>query len=169
MSTPLYDSVDDLRRKRLRKGTTSCWECKSADTILYIVVSSISILIAKVVSSTGKRRKVRCEPSTVNGATCAGCVSRGTPCRGQEQPPEDNSSTNGVPVGERLGRIESLLGTLLDKLSLKDDLSTPGPEATPQSSGDENTVDLVENAPILSLFDDFAVSWPHTFAYRDTG
>ena len=105
----------------------------------------------------------------MNSGICAGCLSRGIPCRGQEHPPEDNSSTNGVPVGERLGRIESLLGTLLDKLSLKDDLSPLDPGVTPQSSGEEGIVDLIENAPILSLFDESAVSRLHPLAHRDTG
>jgi hypothetical protein len=46
------------KRRKIRKGTQSCWECK--------------------------RRKIRCTFVTPSAAVCDGCRSRGTPCVGQE-------------------------------------------------------------------------------------
>ncbi|KFA65125.1 hypothetical protein S40285_07144 [Stachybotrys chlorohalonatus IBT 40285] len=48
------------KRRKLRKGTQSCWECK--------------------------RRKIRCTFATAAEAICDGCRSRCTPCVGQEYP-----------------------------------------------------------------------------------
>ncbi|KEY67596.1 hypothetical protein S7711_08269 [Stachybotrys chartarum IBT 7711] len=48
------------KRRKLRKGTQSCWECK--------------------------RRKTRCTFATAAEAICDGCRSRCTPCVGQEYP-----------------------------------------------------------------------------------
>ncbi|AEO63011.1 uncharacterized protein THITE_2040701, partial [Thermothielavioides terrestris NRRL 8126] len=65
-------------RKKVRKGTRSCWECK--------------------------RRKIRCSFAAPADVICLGCKSRGTACVSQEFPyvPALASSKSGVE--DRLGR-----------------------------------------------------------------
>ncbi|KAM7184476.1 hypothetical protein V8F20_012215 [Naviculisporaceae sp. PSN 640] len=91
-------------RKKLRKGTTSCWECK--------------------------RRKVRClfaptNPTHLAGhesASCDGCQRRGTACVSQEFSDVPNSARNNpYPSSDRLGRVEALV----EQLIRRSDLPTP--------------------------------------------
>ncbi|KAK8134344.1 hypothetical protein PG984_006356 [Apiospora sp. TS-2023a] len=69
----LHDPREDARRRRLRKGTHSCWECK--------------------------RRKMRCvfDPTTCATA-CKGCERRGSPCVGQEFPEEFTPTADRAPT-----------------------------------------------------------------------
>lgn len=81
---------------------------------------------------------------------------------------EEHDTSSGNQIGERLGRVEMLLETLVSKISVFDEeekakkgLHTPesmGPNdvLTPYTS--ENATSN-ENAPILSLFDNTAVSY----------
>ncbi|KAK4206881.1 hypothetical protein QBC37DRAFT_434316 [Rhypophila decipiens] len=91
-------------RKKIRKGTTSCWECK--------------------------RRKVRClftatdpTPSSVLGPiSCDGCKRRGTACISQEFPDVSASAPNNLnPADDRLGRVEALV----EQLVRRSDIPTP--------------------------------------------
>ncbi|KAL3422559.1 C6 zinc finger domain-containing protein [Phlyctema vagabunda] len=131
---------DEHRRKRVRKGTRSCWECK--------------------------RRKIKCQLSTENVPVCSGCLQRGTNCVSQEYP-EEHEQSSGPQMGERLGRVELLLEKLLDKINSYDEkASLPTPESvvndvlTPYSGSGSN---VYENAPVLSLFDNVVIG------RRDTG
>ncbi|KAI1085986.1 hypothetical protein F5B19DRAFT_210324 [Rostrohypoxylon terebratum] len=74
-----------LKRRKLRKGTQSCWECK--------------------------RRKIRCTFAAPTDATCDGCKSRQTKCISQEFP--DESATR--KGANRLNRIESLVEELIQR------------------------------------------------------
>lgn len=74
----------EAKRRRIRKGTHSCWECK--------------------------RRKVRCTFTSSTDAICIPCRRRGTKCIGQEVPeelvhPEHNA--------DRMVRFEALLDRLV--------------------------------------------------------
>jgi hypothetical protein len=57
----------EQRRKRLRKGTRSCWECKRISGWETTIFWRIA----------GKRRKIRCQLSSEDVAVCSGCVARG--------------------------------------------------------------------------------------------
>ncbi|KAK1964070.1 hypothetical protein LY78DRAFT_640203 [Colletotrichum sublineola] len=88
---PFADSGPDSgpapKRRKLRKGTQSCWECK--------------------------RRKARCTFSTTNQIICEGCTRRGTDCVSQEttdQPPPPGSNKH---LADRLGQVEALVKQLL--------------------------------------------------------
>lgn len=75
------------KRRKLRKGTQSCWECK--------------------------RRKAKCTFSADTPDVCQPCQRRGSDCVSQEvtdRPPPAGSNKNMV---DRLGRVEALVGQLL--------------------------------------------------------
>ncbi|KAI1459615.1 hypothetical protein F4805DRAFT_419634 [Annulohypoxylon moriforme] len=71
------------KKRKLRKGTQSCWECK--------------------------RRKIRCTFAAPTDATCDGCKSRQKKCISQEFPDEIAPAKKGA---DRLDRIESLVEQL---------------------------------------------------------
>ncbi|KAJ5715956.1 uncharacterized protein N7483_013137 [Penicillium malachiteum] len=81
MSEMQQDGSPDAKRRKIRKGTQSCWECK--------------------------RRKVRCIFSS-ESAICNNCHRRRTNCVSQDLPDTPVSSA-GNPVEARLGRVEKLL------------------------------------------------------------
>jgi hypothetical protein len=70
-----------LKRRKVRKGTQSCWECK--------------------------RRKTRCIFSDSDNPVCDGCRRRGTQCLGQEF--FDEPASNRRDLKERLLRVEGLV------------------------------------------------------------
>ncbi|OAQ79395.1 Zn2/Cys6 DNA-binding protein [Purpureocillium lilacinum] len=86
------DAVEpQAKRRKVRKGTQSCWQCK--------------------------HRKVRCSftttPSSARLATdtiCDACRRRGTSCISQEFP--DEAPKAAQEVGDRLGRVEALVERL---------------------------------------------------------
>lgn len=83
--TSSQDAALGERRRQIRKGTQSCWECK--------------------------RRKVRCI-FVLNHTTCNHCRRRGTTCIGQEYPNKPVSS-NDDQIESRLTRIEDILERLV--------------------------------------------------------
>jgi hypothetical protein len=81
----------DLKRRKVRKGTHSCWECR--------------------------RRKIKCAFDSEEDAVCAGCRERGSFCRSQEfaddaeaAPPAQSSDRT---LGQRLGRLEAMMAQLV--------------------------------------------------------
>jgi hypothetical protein len=57
-TTPSHYASSEAKRRKVRKGTHSCWECK--------------------------RRKMKCVFSPITNATCIGCERRGSSCVSQE-------------------------------------------------------------------------------------
>ncbi|KAL3461718.1 hypothetical protein BJX64DRAFT_300084 [Aspergillus heterothallicus] len=96
-------STSTLRRKVVRKGTRSCWECR--------------------------RRKVKCLPSP-GASICAGCRERGTECLSQEyaEDPSPDPTVDGPALAQRVARVESLLETLVERIS-----QSQGGGLTPES------------------------------------
>lgn len=88
---PPAEARPERRRRKIRKGTASCWECK--------------------------RRKARCTFANPADASCVGCRRRGTACVSQEfadQPqPNDTWRTQ-----SRLRRLEVLVEQLTDRLDV---------------------------------------------------
>ncbi|KAH7121880.1 hypothetical protein B0J13DRAFT_159445 [Dactylonectria estremocensis] len=75
------------KRRKVRKGTRSCWECR--------------------------RRKIKCEFNSDEDAVCVGCIARDSPCVSQEEaaepvPPPDRR------LAQRLGRLEELMEKLVN-------------------------------------------------------
>ncbi|KAL8727817.1 MAG: hypothetical protein Q9166_005809 [cf. Caloplaca sp. 2 TL-2023] len=89
----MNDALDEeqeitAKRRKVRKGTQSCWECK--------------------------RRKIRCIYASSEEITCIGCQRRRALCVSQEMP-EDLSpaQTGNRHLGERIARVEDLIKDLL--------------------------------------------------------
>ncbi|EGX54036.1 hypothetical protein AOL_s00004g69 [Orbilia oligospora ATCC 24927] len=74
------------RRRRTRKGTRSCWECK--------------------------RKKIKCTFSIPTINTCDGCKRRGSSYIGQEFP--EGPGDNRRQLGDRIGVVEELVGQLIN-------------------------------------------------------
>ncbi|KXH69027.1 hypothetical protein CSAL01_07469 [Colletotrichum salicis] len=84
---PLADSAPAPKRRKLRKGTQSCWECR--------------------------RRKARCTFSPSTQDVCDGCKRRGSDCVSQEVtdlPPPPGSNKH---IVDRLGQVEALVRQLI--------------------------------------------------------
>ncbi|CAK7563009.1 MAG: hypothetical protein SEPTF4163_000866 [Sporothrix epigloea] len=85
----------EARRRKVRKGTHSCWECR--------------------------RRKIRCQFASPDDIICIGCQSRGSPCRSQEFADETPSPLQLLQqqqapekkVAQRLERLESMMEQLM--------------------------------------------------------
>lgn len=87
MPRPVADSAPSPKRRKLRKGTQSCWECK--------------------------RRKAKCAFSASASDVCDGCRRRGTDCISQEvteKPPSPRSNRHLV---DRLSHVEASVRHLL--------------------------------------------------------
>jgi hypothetical protein len=90
VSGPVAEGSRELeaKRRKIRKGTRSCWECK--------------------------RRKVRCEfDNAAEDALCFGCQRRGTTCVSQEFPEEEQSGGRARQMGDRIVRVEALVEQLV--------------------------------------------------------
>lgn len=76
------------KRRRIRKGTRSCWECK--------------------------RRKIRCIFASSEDVTCLNCQRRHVPCVSQEVP-EDLSlaKRSNWHLAERIAKVEDLIQDIL--------------------------------------------------------
>lgn len=121
-------------RRKVRKGTHNCWECK--------------------------RRKVRCI-FTAEHAVCNNCRRRGTACISQELPDSytPDSYTPSNQVETRLERVEGLLAQLandpkhtLDLVSEQKALSAPAPSRHPASDRATGKYD--------ALYRELAAAWP---------
>ncbi|KAI0201940.1 hypothetical protein F4808DRAFT_89139 [Astrocystis sublimbata] len=78
------------KRRKVRKGTRSCWECR--------------------------RRKIRCLYSSGNASICVNCESRGSNCLSQEFADDQDVSIPDRRVTQRLGRVEEMLEKLAEKI-----------------------------------------------------
>ncbi|KAI1816292.1 hypothetical protein GGS20DRAFT_583671 [Poronia punctata] len=83
------ESTSHAKRRKVRKGTRSCWECR--------------------------RRKIRCVYASDNAEICAGCDTRGTNCVSQEFP-DGQTQIQDRRVTQRLGRVEEMLEKLVEKI-----------------------------------------------------
>jgi hypothetical protein len=98
---PSIEDAHSAKKRKVRKGTQSCWECK--------------------------RRKVRCIYAVSTNTICDNCVRRKTTCISQEYPdatahdatsqdaPERRSEGD---VEARLSRVEDMLQQLVNDASI---------------------------------------------------
>ncbi|KAL4942084.1 hypothetical protein BDV06DRAFT_235658 [Aspergillus oleicola] len=93
---PSIDDAPPLERKKVRRGTRSCWECK--------------------------RRKMKCVFERPDDAVCVGCHRRWTQCVSQEFPEQLSAPIDSTrQLRDRLRRVESRLNQVLHQ----DASSTP--------------------------------------------
>ncbi|KAF2799755.1 hypothetical protein K505DRAFT_230355 [Melanomma pulvis-pyrius CBS 109.77] len=77
-----------VKRRKVRKGARSCWECK--------------------------RRKIRCIFASSHDATCLGCQRRRATCVSQEMPEELSPAKKGNRhLAERITRVEDFIKDFL--------------------------------------------------------
>ncbi|KAF2810462.1 uncharacterized protein BDZ99DRAFT_563519 [Mytilinidion resinicola] len=86
---PKSTSPDLAARKKMRKGTHSCFECR--------------------------RRKIRCIFPPDNPDVCSECFARGSRCVDQEHANADVVLDQRKNLRERVSRLEALVETLLDE------------------------------------------------------
>ncbi|KAJ0160997.1 hypothetical protein CTA2_6960 [Colletotrichum tanaceti] len=102
------------KKRKVRKGTRSCWQCR--------------------------KRKIRCEFTSIEEQTCDGCKSRGTTCVSQEFADNEPSGPPERGLAQRLGRLEELMVKLADKM---------GPESSivrsSSSSSNSNSINNIIN------------------------
>ncbi|KAL1864493.1 hypothetical protein VTK73DRAFT_5864 [Phialemonium thermophilum] len=111
MSQSSHRSDAALGRRKVRKGTHSCWECR--------------------------RRKIRCQYGPGESNVCIPCQERGSMCRSQEFADESvrTQRQHDRGLAQRLGRLEQLMVRLVDSvmpdarkgLSPSSDASSPLP------------------------------------------
>ncbi|KAL4933391.1 uncharacterized protein BDV17DRAFT_287061 [Aspergillus undulatus] len=81
MTDQTEEALPSAKRRRVRKGTRSCWECK--------------------------RRKIRCLFAAPGDITCIGCHHRRGPCVSQDMPENLAPATKGSRhLSDRIARIE---------------------------------------------------------------
>ncbi|CAK7223443.1 hypothetical protein SBRCBS47491_005207 [Sporothrix bragantina] len=86
------DPSPEPKRRKVRKGTHTCWECK--------------------------RRKVRCTFANPGDAVCIGCTKRCLPCVSQEFPEDQSTATvKSRLVGDRIVRVEAMIQQLVHQQS----------------------------------------------------
>lgn len=114
-----FGADTDAKRRRIRKGTRSCWECK--------------------------RRKVRCSYSTPSASVCIGCDRRGSSCVSQAYPEEAAPATSaggrGRQMGDRIVRVEALIEQLVRRVGDQSNASTARTDSAALSEEDPSECD----------------------------
>ncbi|KAJ5627896.1 hypothetical protein N7490_010124 [Penicillium lividum] len=152
----MVDSLTDAQgppRKRMRKGTRSCMECR--------------------------RRKIRCTYDSDRCETCNECRLRGSKCFDQEHGSEDPSApSERYSLRERVSYLETVVVNLAKRLDQTNAVISKSeiklehlliPIAAGQTTGNLTPVatetdrlgpssERIENAPVLQLFDNYLVS-----------
>ncbi|KAK7423707.1 hypothetical protein QQX98_000897 [Neonectria punicea] len=117
----------DAKRRKIRKGTRSCWECK--------------------------RRKIRCSFSAPSDPVYIGCRRRGVGCVGQEHPEESpaaasSTGSRGPYIGDRIVRVEALLDRLVKQAGNESNGSAPSEDGAP---GPATSVSATDNGAELTI------------------
>ncbi|KAF2690143.1 C6 zinc finger domain protein [Lentithecium fluviatile CBS 122367] len=87
-ATAILNQEIPAKRKKVRKGTRSCWECK--------------------------RRKIRCIFASSEDDTCIGCQRRRAPCVSQDMPEDLSPARKGNRhLSERIARVEDVMKDFL--------------------------------------------------------
>lgn len=77
-----------VKRRKVRKGTRSCWECK--------------------------RRKTRCIFASSEDIKCNGCQRRRAPCVSQDMPEDLSPALKGhLVLGDRISKVENFMNDIL--------------------------------------------------------
>ncbi|KAJ6109448.1 hypothetical protein N7486_001683 [Penicillium sp. IBT 16267x] len=140
-----FTNMDGPPRKRMRKGTRSCMECR--------------------------RRKIRCTYDSDRCEICNECRVRGSKCFDQEHGSDDPGAAPGSGPSERYSLRERVayLETVVQDLAKRLDQTNASISKCQTTSGNLTPVspepdrlgpssEKIENAPVLQLFDNYLVS-----------
>lgn len=104
-SEPLSSGPEKTgKRRKVRKGTSSCWECK--------------------------RRKVKCTFASPEAAVCLNCRRRKSTCVSQDLP-EESSTCQKADMGHRIGRDEVVVNNLIKRIGGRVNTPLDEPASTP--------------------------------------
>ncbi|KAI1211757.1 uncharacterized protein F4807DRAFT_400922 [Annulohypoxylon truncatum] len=127
----------EAKRRKIRKGTHSCWECR--------------------------RRKTRCQFASATASICVGCEARGTACRSQEFPDEQPPSAE-RGLSQRMSRVEGMLERIIERITPGPYISSrSGGQASASSASAED--DLEYSSP--DILRPSAASHPHVIGMFD--
>jgi hypothetical protein len=117
----LSEDEPSVKRRKVRKGTQSCWECR--------------------------RRKVRCTFEIARNTICDNCLRRKTKCTSQEyfENHELPKKSNGAGVEARLSRVEDVLQQLVNNVDTTRQnrfITNVIPEQSASGSGSETLAAL---------------------------
>ncbi|KAF2630847.1 hypothetical protein BU25DRAFT_408120 [Macroventuria anomochaeta] len=111
-------------RKKMRKGTHSCFECR--------------------------RRKIRCIYQSDNPDVCSECFARGSRCIDQENANPDVIVDHRKNLRERVSRLEALVDSLLEEKTVKSESPSHQSQAETASSRNVYTKDTFPPTPLSS-------------------
>ncbi|KAF5566203.1 c6 zinc finger [Fusarium pseudoanthophilum] len=127
-------SEPPAKRRKVRKGTRSCWECR--------------------------RRKIKCQFSKEDDPICIGCTQRETSCISQEYVPTPPAAPQDKRLAQRLGRLEELMEKLVDKPLPSPESEDPALERFTQHTADVFESSVVDNAQQILDQPDAAIVTP---------
>ncbi|KAJ5391608.1 hypothetical protein N7509_007098 [Penicillium cosmopolitanum] len=144
-------------RKRMRKGTKSCIECR--------------------------RRKIRCTYTADHPNVCNECRLRGSKCVDQEHNEDDRSIPPGSEQGEqryslreRVAQLENVVQDLVKRLdqqstTVSSPADNPTISNTSPASAESDKLGpssiQIQNAPVMQLFDNYLVSRQEDLSSND--
>ena len=107
--TQYQEPESSAKRRKVRKGTQSCWECK--------------------------RRKTKCVFASSEDVICIGCQRRSVPCVSQEMPEDLSPAVTGNrQLGERIARVEGFMKDFLTSKELDATKTREGVQLEDESS-----------------------------------
>ncbi|GKZ25436.1 hypothetical protein AbraIFM66951_000648 [Aspergillus brasiliensis] len=128
------DSPSASQRRKTRKGTFSCWECK--------------------------HRKRRCEFAPLSSSTCVYCQSRGIPCISQEHADPRSRSSDGQ-LSERIRHVESLVDQWIRQRDSCQPRIQPAAQSRDRASLPRPKEALILASPFQQLCKSLAALLPH--------
>ncbi|KAJ5634392.1 C6 zinc finger domain protein [Penicillium herquei] len=121
---PLAPNQEPAKRRKIRKGTRSCWECK--------------------------HRKIRCIFLSPNATTCVECQRRRATCIGQNLPEDlvpSKQPSNSRHLGERIARIENIIQNLVVTQSAQTQKERPSNEPLQQEEQTNQPSNSIASLP----------------------
>lgn len=113
------------KRRKVRKGTRSCWECR--------------------------RRKLKCIFGSPADTACISCKRRGAKCVDQQFPEHISTPLDrSLQMGDRVVRVEALVEQLLNKVSNSSDPCCTCTTAQDNGNSRHDIISPDTNSPLLS-------------------
>lgn len=119
------DGGSQPKRRKVRKGTRSCWECR--------------------------RRKMKCIFGSPTDTACISCKRRGAKCVDQQFPEHISTPLDrSLQMGDRVVRVEALVEQLLNTVSNSSDPCCTCATAQDNGKSRHDITSPATNSPLLS-------------------